>query len=234
MAPSGRPIEILHVDDDPMVLEFVKEFIKPLYPEMTFTTVESPKAALELLDKRSFDCIILDYKMPEMDGLAFAAKVREFSDTPIILYTGQGSEEVAEQAFAVGVDDYIRKENNPAHYQVLAKRIASVVEKKRMEARNYTLEKSTREKLEALHRHVTGLANFDTLEGVAEYSFDIIERLLGYTVGSFGVVEDEYLKFIYARTVPLEHLPQYASERKRDHSQSRQNRRDPNGIGYPL
>ena len=201
MAP-GRSIEILHVDDDYMVLEFVKEFIKPLYPEMNFTTIEYPRDALELLHLRSFDCVILDYKMPEMDGLTFAAKVREFSDIPIILYTGQGSEEVAERTFAVGVDDYIKKENSPAHYQVLAKRIASVVEKKRVEAINYALERSTRERLEALHRHATSLVNLTTLDELAECSLAIIDEIMGFTLGSFLVVHEGSLVSIRNRGSP--------------------------------
>jgi PAS domain S-box-containing protein len=126
-------VEVLHVDDDDMVLEFVKEFVTQAEPEILITSVESPREALELLHSRKFDCIVSDYRMPDIDGLAFAAEVRRFSDTPIILYTGQGSEEVAEWAFAIGVDDYIRKENHPAHYQVLAKRIVHVVERKKAE-----------------------------------------------------------------------------------------------------
>ena len=48
--------------------------------------------------------------MPKMNGIELAQKIRETSDIPIILYTGQGSEEVAELAFSVGIDDYLRKE----------------------------------------------------------------------------------------------------------------------------
>jgi PAS domain S-box-containing protein len=126
-------VEVLHVDDDDVIREFVKEFVTQAEPEMLITSVESPREALELLHSREFDCIVSDYKMPDIDGLAFAAEVRKFSDTPILLYTGQGSEEVAEQAYAIGVDDYIRKENHPAHYQVLAKRIRHLIERKRAE-----------------------------------------------------------------------------------------------------
>ena len=45
-----------------------------------------------------------------MNGIELAQKILETSDIPIILYTGQGSEEVAELAFSVGIDDYLRKE----------------------------------------------------------------------------------------------------------------------------
>ncbi len=42
--------------------------------------------------------------------IELAEQVRSESNIPIILYTGKGSEEVAEKAFAVGVNDYFRKE----------------------------------------------------------------------------------------------------------------------------
>ena len=89
--------------------------------------------------------MVSDFKMPEINGIQLAEKIREKSDIPIILYTGQGSEEVAEAAFNVGVDDYMRKELDPSHYQVLAKRIKSVVEKKRSDKFYRTILEQTRD-----------------------------------------------------------------------------------------
>jgi PAS domain S-box-containing protein len=112
-----------------MILDFVKQFVAGQDPSLQFTTTTSSKAALDTLHTQTYDCILLDYKMPEMNGIELAQKIRETNKTPIILYTGQGSEEVAEQAYAAGIDDYIRKEAHPAHYQVLARRIRHVIEK---------------------------------------------------------------------------------------------------------
>jgi PAS domain S-box-containing protein len=71
--------------------------------------------------------------MPEIDGLKLVQQIQLLTDTPIIMYTGQGSDEVAEQAFSNGVTDYIQKEIHCAHYKVLAKRIRLVVERERTE-----------------------------------------------------------------------------------------------------
>lgn len=68
-----------------------------------------------------------------MNGIDLARKIREFNSIPFILYTGQGSEEVAESAYKVGVDDYIRKEVEPSHFQVLLHRIRNIMEKKWLE-----------------------------------------------------------------------------------------------------
>jgi len=94
-------------------------------------SVASPEKALRLLKSETYDCIVSDFQMSTMDGIELARRVRETSNIPFILYTGRGSEEVAEAAFAVGIDDYIRKEIDPSHYRVLTRRIRIAVEKHR-------------------------------------------------------------------------------------------------------
>jgi len=125
-------IKVLHVDDDPYHLKFGKILLEQIDPEIEVTSITEPREALEMLEE-GFDCIVSDYQMPIMDGIQLAEKVKEESSLPFLIYTGRGSEEVAEAAFSVGVDDYIRKEHNPSHYQVLAKRIRQAVEKSRIE-----------------------------------------------------------------------------------------------------
>ncbi len=128
-----KPIRILHVDDEGSHLEFTKIFLEELDEEVVVDSATSPREALELQEQRGYDCIVSDYKMLSMDGIELAQKVRERSGVPFILYTGQGSEEVAEQAFEAGIDDYIRKEPEPSHYQILAKRVRQNVDKYRAE-----------------------------------------------------------------------------------------------------
>jgi CheY-like chemotaxis protein len=91
-------------------------------------SVSSPKEALEKIMSNEYDCIVSDYSMPAINGIQLAERIRKESNIPFILYTGRGSEEVAERAFSVGIDDYVRKELEPAHYRVLVRRIRAVVE----------------------------------------------------------------------------------------------------------
>ena len=86
-----------------------------------------------MLREKEYDSIVSDYVMPEMDGIRLAVRIREQNDVPFILYTGQGSEEVALDAFEAGIDDYIRKEHEKSSFQVLAKRIRVAVDKHRAE-----------------------------------------------------------------------------------------------------
>ncbi len=129
--PGERPLRILHVDDEETQLEFTKIFLEQIDQDVKVDSTLSPEEALKLHELGIYDCVISDYKMMTMNGIELAQKVREKSNVPFILYTGQGSEEVAEKAFTAGVDDYLRKEAEPTHYQVLAKRIRHSVEKHR-------------------------------------------------------------------------------------------------------
>lgn len=126
-------INVLHVDDDSEHLKVVRRYLRLIDPQIVVESLGSSHEALEMLPKREFDCLVSDYVMPEIDGITFAKKVRELSDVPFILYTGQGSEEVASAAFEAGIDDYLRKEFDRSHYQVLVKRIRTAVDKHRAE-----------------------------------------------------------------------------------------------------
>lgn len=102
-------MKILHVDDDVIQLKLVSEFFEIFEPSFKTTAITTPNEAIKLLKKEYFDCVVTDYNMPDINGIEFARRVRQEFRTPIILYTGQGSEEVAEKAFEVGIDDYFRK-----------------------------------------------------------------------------------------------------------------------------
>ncbi len=128
-----KPLKILHVDDEKNQLEFTKLFLEQIEKDVVVDSVNTPEEALKRQEEENYDCIISDYKMMSMNGIELAQKVRKKSDVPFILYTGHGSEEVAELAFSSGIDDYLRKETEPTHYQVLAKRIKETVEKHRLD-----------------------------------------------------------------------------------------------------
>ena len=129
-APSTEIIRVLHIDDDDNVQMFLKVFVEG-DSNIKVTSIQSAEEAIQLVQTGAFDCLVSDYDMPGMDGITLAGKIREISNIPIIIYTGRGSEEIAEKAFAAGIDDYIRKEDAPAHYQLVSKRIRQAVERRR-------------------------------------------------------------------------------------------------------
>jgi PAS domain S-box-containing protein len=125
-------IRVLHVDDEESQREFAKMFLEQ-DGVIQVTSATSGKEALQLLEKESYDCVVSDYMLPGMDGVELARRIRETSTVPFILYADREIVEVAEAAFKVGIDDYVRKEVEPAHFQVLARRIRQAVERARGE-----------------------------------------------------------------------------------------------------
>ncbi|MBD3205727.1 response regulator, partial [Candidatus Bathyarchaeota archaeon] len=147
IAHTNDVIRVLHVDDDPNQQEFLKLFLSESSNKFEVNAITDPEDALKEIKENYYDVLVTDFIMPKIDGIQLSKKVRKFSDIPIILYTGQGSEEVAEAAFTLGVDDYLRKEMEPSHYQVLANRIKNVVEKNRIDNLYKTVIEQTQEAL---------------------------------------------------------------------------------------
>ena len=126
-------IKVLHIDDEPDIIDITIHSLGGFDPGIHVHPCTDPGNALKELEADHFDCVVSDYQMGDYDSIGLAKTIQERFDLPILMYTGRGSEEVAEAAFAAGFDDYIRKEASPSHFQVLGKRIRAAVDKHRAE-----------------------------------------------------------------------------------------------------
>ena len=127
----SEQIDVLHVDDDPSVLDLTEAFLQRELDAVTVTSTTEPGAALDALDQQAFDCVISDYDMPGMDGLAFFETLREsHQKVPFVLYTGKGSEEIASQALNAGVTGYFQK-GGPDQLRRLVNRVDQAVDEYR-------------------------------------------------------------------------------------------------------
>lgn len=104
---------VLYVDDERDLLEMGKLFLEQS-PEFHIEIAISAKEALELPEIHSFDAIVSDYQMPEMDGIEFLKAVRpEHPLLPFIIFTGKGREEIIIEALNNGADHYLQKGGDP-------------------------------------------------------------------------------------------------------------------------
>ncbi|HUU75150.1 MAG TPA: PAS domain S-box protein [Methanoregulaceae archaeon] len=104
---------VLLVDDEPALLDVARLFLERKADFQVHTAI-SAQSALEKLKLRSYDVIISDYEMPEMNGIEFLKIVRqEWKDLPFIIFTGKGREEVVIEALNAGADFYLQKGGNP-------------------------------------------------------------------------------------------------------------------------
>jgi len=120
---------VLYVDDEPMLLELAKIFLERT-GNFWVDTVTSASAALDTLATTSYDCIISDYQMPVMDGIAFLKTVRSAGNiVPFIIFTGKGREEVVIEALNSGADFYLQKGGDPkAQFVELAHKIRQAIQ----------------------------------------------------------------------------------------------------------
>ena len=129
-ADERDTVEVLLVDDDAQSRELTTVFLTERTDRLSVTEAGSAREAKSILDPSApaVDCIVSDYKMPGMDGIEFLNVVRDTHPTlPFILYTGQGSEQVAKRAILDNVTDYVQKDVGPAQYETLIERIEKAV-----------------------------------------------------------------------------------------------------------
>jgi DNA-binding response OmpR family regulator len=105
-----RKIHVLIADDEELFQKSCTLFLRST-GRYDVDSVESGTDAINALKRQPFDVLILDYKMPYLSGLDVLQKMTDDKiETPTIMLTGAGSENIAIEALKLGAYDYIRKD----------------------------------------------------------------------------------------------------------------------------
>lgn len=110
---STQPDQILIVDDE----ENIRLTLQTLLTRSGYsvTMAASGEEAVSLVKNQTFDLLLVDLKMPGVDGMQVVAVAREYApDTAIIILTGHGSLETAIESLRHGVFDYLLKTTDPS------------------------------------------------------------------------------------------------------------------------
>ncbi|GAB3804422.1 response regulator transcription factor [Virgibacillus kimchii] len=102
--------KVLLVDDEKRMLDLISLYLRP--HDYVCTKARGAKEALSFLEKESFDIILLDIMMPDMDGWELCQEIRGFSDIPIIMITAREQTEDIVKGLKLGADDYLTKPFN--------------------------------------------------------------------------------------------------------------------------
>ena len=105
-------MKILVVDDEAVLVKGIK--FNLCNDGYDVVTGSNGREAVELAADPSVDLIILDLMMPEMDGLMACAKIRTFSDVPILMLTAKAEDMDKLIGFDHGADDYMTKPFSPS------------------------------------------------------------------------------------------------------------------------
>lgn len=127
-----EPLRVLIIDDNPDQLEITRITLKKRDPQLEIEVALDAESGLRVLKEKRIDVILLDYNLPDMNGLDVLKTLREGkSDIPVIFVTGQGNEKIAVEAMKNGAHDYIIKEGD--YLKLLARTVRHAHEKARLE-----------------------------------------------------------------------------------------------------
>jgi len=124
-------LSVLVIDDENLVLDATRLFLER-FGNMNVQTALSSKDALGILDTNTFDAIVVDYYLPEINGIQLLKILRSKGDTtPVIIFTGVGRENAAIEALNNGADFFLKKGENPSsEFRELAHMINRAVERR--------------------------------------------------------------------------------------------------------
>ena len=188
MADSS--LHILIVDDSPEDRYTVRRLLRADPRIVTITEADRGDRALAICQTTPPDCVLLDYHLPDMDGLEVLARLRTQRDVPVVLLTGVGNESLAVDALHRGAQDYVVKGMlTPERLGLTIERAVATVQFARERDRTLALLTTTLETLQASEARYQTL--FETMtQGVVYQAADgqiiaanpAAEQILGMTL----------------------------------------------------
>ncbi len=167
---SFHKARLLAVDDSPTYLEFLSEELKS--EGYSVEKAGSGKAALERLKNESFDCVLVDLVMPEMDGIAVCQELNRFrrnmaSPIVVLMLTARENKDDMTQGLEAGADDFVGKSSDKA---VLKGRIRALLRRKFFQEENQRI-------LEELKNKELEIIRARASQDIAEARASLVDKL---------------------------------------------------------
>lgn len=162
--PQSRP-RIMIVDDDPIQLLYLSKTLSKL--SLTdIVTLTSSEKALELCANESWNLVIVDYEMPNINGVNFVTKLRALahhSATPVLMVTASTDPLVKHKVLTHGTVDFLQKPVDAIELQARARNLIDLhLATQKLENKNVTLQKNVSSLIEELK-----LREYETLKVLA-------------------------------------------------------------------
>ncbi|MHC4598890.1 MAG: sigma-54-dependent transcriptional regulator [Planctomycetota bacterium] len=161
---------VLIVDDEKPVRDSVRTLLE--YEDFQILEASSGKEALESLSKMKPDAVILDIKMPGMDGLETLDSLRvEHPDLPVVMFSGHGNIPTAVEALRKGAYDFIEK---PPDADKILVTLRNAISHQKLRVENRALKRRLRGTVEFLGESTVVSEILDTVEKVARSDASVL------------------------------------------------------------
>lgn len=117
--------DILIVEDDKELAKLLTDFLRE--EGYTVSIVDSGERAVELFERYGAKLVVLDINLPDVNGFAVCSKLRENTDTPILIVSCRTEKEDKLNGFDIGADDYIEK---PYDIDILLAKIRGIFKRR--------------------------------------------------------------------------------------------------------
>jgi len=177
---SEKEGNILVIDDELGPRESIRMVFKDTH---NVFLAEDGFKGIEILKKEDIDVIILDLKMPKINGIETLKKIREIDkDVPVIILTGYGDVDTAKKAIHYGTMEFLSK---PFNVEDIIKIVNKAIEGRRTKLRSEKLKEELKELNEQLKERISNMENLATVGQISAEIMHEINNLLtvihGYT-----------------------------------------------------
>jgi|UPI0003637EC0 signal transduction histidine kinase len=142
-------LKVLVVDDDEVERMAVRRAFQAANFTIELVEVTNCRSAIAVLCNNTFDCVFLDYCLPDQDGLGFLHEIRSLSiKVPVVILTDRGDEQIAVELMKAGATDYISKSRISS--EILAQILRNAIRVYRAEMQIACINQQLRERNELL------------------------------------------------------------------------------------
>ncbi|MCX4248946.1 MAG: response regulator transcription factor [Bacilli bacterium] len=197
-------MHILIVDDEELIRSVIRDYLEE--ENYTCDEADNGSKAIELVENKNYDLIIMDIMMPHMDGYQALREIKILKNIPVIMLSARTEEIDKLQGFSLGIDDYVTKPFSPKE---LIARIKAVTKRNggndTLTVGNITINNASREVMidgelvDLTHTQFELLKLFLSNPSIALTRDKIIESIWGYDYEADDRTIDAHIKLLRSK-----------------------------------
>ena len=111
MGKGVKRLKILIVDDETKIRSIIRKYAE--FDGFSVEEASDGMQAVSLCRLKTYDLVIMDVMMPELDGFSAVREIRKRSNVPVLMLSARGEEYDKIHGFELGIDDYVVKPFSP-------------------------------------------------------------------------------------------------------------------------